>query len=64
MEGGLAGLVELERKRRFRENARALRAYASMYSTEYDWVMQLYRLADEYDQKAGSAPKRVQRRPY
>ena len=52
MTEGLARLVELDEAAENRWSARAIRAEASKYSTEYDWVRNAHRYADKLEKQA------------
>jgi len=52
MSEGLAALANMHHAELLRRHARQLRANASMYSTEYDWVQDAYKSANEAEKEA------------
>ena len=49
MAGGLKALALLEKAEQAKLHAKHLRAVASMYSTEYDWVQKSFEAAKRAD---------------
>jgi len=49
---GLAALADLHKAHLQRQHARHLRAHASLYSTEYQWVQDAHKAAKAADKKA------------
>ena len=59
MAKGLRALALLDKAQNNRETARLLRARAGMYSTEYDWVLDMYDAADKADREAKRLENRI-----